>query len=48
MGLYEPENAIFRLFLRFSRSTGIKSRKNEIVEQAVPAYGAQSAPSAEP
>jgi hypothetical protein len=47
-GLYEPENAIFRLFLRFSRPPGMKSRKNEIVEQSGAAYVAQGAPSADP
>ena len=41
MGLYEPENAIFRLFLRFSRPPDMKSRKNESVEQGVPGYGPQ-------
>ena len=41
MGLYEPENANFRPFLRFSRSKGMKSRKNESIEQGVPGYGPQ-------
>ena len=41
MGLYEPENAIFRPFLRFSRPPGMKSRKNEGVEQGVAGYGPQ-------
>ena len=47
-GLYEPENAIFWLFFRFLEPPGMKFWKNESVEQAVPAYGAQGAPSAEP
>ena len=44
MGLYEPKNTIFRPFLRFSRPPGMKSRKNESVEQGVAPYGAQGAP----
>ena len=43
-GLYEPKNAIFRLFLWFSRPPGMKIRKNESVEQGVAPYGAQGAP----
>ena len=42
-GLYEPENAIFRLFLRFLRPPGMKFRKNESVEQGVPPYAPQAA-----
>ena len=42
-GLYEPENAIFRPFLWFSRPLGMKIRKNESVEQGVPGYGPQVA-----
>ena len=41
MGLYEPENTIFRPFLRFSRPPGMKIRKNESVEQAVAGYDPQ-------
>ena len=41
MGLYEPEIAIFRPFFRFSRPPGMKFRKNESVEQAVPGYDPQ-------
>ena len=41
MGLYEPKTAIFRPFLRFSRPPGMKSRKNESVEQGVAGYGPQ-------
>ena len=41
MGLYEPENTIFRPFLRFSRPPGLKFRKNESVEQAVAGYDPQ-------
>ena len=41
MGLYEPENTIFRLFLRFSRPPGMQSRKNESVEQGVAGYDPQ-------
>ena len=43
-GLYEPENANFRPFLRFSRPCDMKSRKNESIEQGVAPYGAQGAP----
>ena len=41
MGLYKPENAIFRPFLRFSRPPGMKIRKNESVEQGVAGYDPQ-------
>ena len=41
MGLYEPENPIFRPFLRFSRPPGMKFRKNESIEQGVAGYGPQ-------
>ena len=47
MGLYEPKTAIFRPILRFSRPPGMKSRKNESVEQGVAPYVAQSATSGE-
>jgi len=42
-GLYEPENAIFRPFLRFSSPPGMKIRKNESVEQGVAPYAPQAA-----
>ena len=41
MGLYEPENPIFRPFLRFSRPPGMKFRKNESIEQGVAGYDPQ-------
>jgi hypothetical protein len=42
-GLYEPENAIFRLFLRFSRPPDMKSRKNQSIEQWAAGYDPQAA-----
>ena len=40
-GLYEPQTAIFRPFLRFSRPPDMKSRKNESIEQGVAGYDPQ-------
>jgi hypothetical protein len=42
-GLYEPENAIFRLFLRVSRPPDMKSRKNQSIEQWAAGYDPQAA-----
>ena len=47
MGLYEPKNTIFRLFLWFSRPPGMKIRKNESVEQGAAGYAPQGVASPE-
>ena len=42
MGLYEPKTMNIWLFLRFSRPPGMKSQKNESIEQGVAGYDPQA------